>query len=99
MRRAKRGNNCFTAFIRTSKLDEETIDRLISIDADEYCPRGSTLTREWVDKLHRLGFNVRAWGVENEEMMQSLYDMGVDGMTVNFPDKLTKYVEGKNNDN
>jgi glycerophosphoryl diester phosphodiesterase len=42
---------------------------------------------------------VRAWGVENEEMMQSLYDMGVDGMTVNFPDKLTKYVKGKNNDN
>lgn len=77
----------------TSKLDDETIEQLISIDADEYCPRGSTLTREWVERLHHIGFNVRAWGVENEEMMKALYDMGVDGMTVNFPNKLTEYIK------
>ena len=79
----------------TSKLDDETINQLIAIQADEYCPRGRTLTREWVDKLHRIGFNVRAWGVENEEMMKYLYDIGVDGMTVNFPDKLTEYIQSK----
>ena len=79
----------------TSKLDEQTIQALIEIGADEYCPRGRTLTREWVDKLHRIGFNVRAWGVENEEMMKYLYDIGVDGMTVNFPDKLTEYIQSR----
>ena len=83
----------------TSKLDEETVRMLIDISADEYCPRGRTLTAEWVQKLHRYGFNVRAWGVENEEMMKALYDMGVDGMTVNFPDKLTEYIRSKQNDN
>ena len=83
----------------TSKLDDETVERLIEIDADEYCPRGRNLTREWVEKLRRYGFNVRAWGVENEEMMRDLYDMGVDGMTVNFPDKLTEYIQSKRNDN
>ena len=83
----------------TSRLDDETVQSLIDISADEYCPRGRTLTREWVEKLHRIGFNVRAWGVENEEMMQYLYDIGVDGMTVNFTDKLTEYIKSKKNDN
>lgn len=83
----------------TSKLDEETVQALIETRADEYCPRGSMLNAEWVERLRSYGFNVRAWGVENEEMMKALYDMGVDGMTVNFPDKLTEYIKGKQNGN
>ena len=41
-----------------------------------------------------MGFNVRAWGVYNEELMKQAYDSGCDGMTVNFPDKLTEYMKG-----
>ena len=43
-------------------------------------------------KWHRMGFNVRAWGVSNETVMGQVYDAGADGMTVNFPDKLTAYI-------
>ena len=49
------------------------------------------MTRELVDKLHREGFRVRAWGVTNEELMRNVVDCGGDGMTVNFPDKLVAY--------
>jgi len=46
------------------------------------------LTEEKVEKWHKAGLNVRAWGVANEELMKKAYDCGVNGMTVNFTDKL-----------
>ena len=54
--------------------------------------RGRELTAETVDKCHRVGFSVRAWGIANEEIMKRVYDAGADGMTVNFPDKLIDYI-------
>ena len=29
----------------------------------------------------------------NEEIMKNVYNAGADGMTVNFPDRLTRYIE------
>ena len=57
----------------------------------ELCPKAVLVTPEAVEAWHRMGFRVRAWGVANEEIMASLVEAGVDGMTVNFPDKLTTY--------
>jgi len=48
--------------------------------------------KEIVSKWHKMGFNVRAWGVYNEDLMKQAYEAGCDGMTVNFPDKLTNYI-------
>lgn len=73
--------------------DENGIKALIDIGADEICPCGKELTKEKVDLWHSLGFNVRAWGIANEEIMKQVYDMGADGMTVNFPDRLLRYIE------
>ena len=39
-----------------------------------------------------MGLRVRAWGVKDEDLMRQSYEAGVDGMTVNFPDKLAKYL-------
>jgi glycerophosphoryl diester phosphodiesterase len=50
------------------------------------------MTAEDVDRWHKMGFRVRAWGVKEEEIMKFAYDAGVDGMTVNFPDKLYEYM-------
>jgi len=74
----------------TSKTDKETTDKLLGIGAYEICPKAETLTRELVDEWHSLGLGVRAWGVFNTDLMKMAYEMGVDGMTVNFPDKLVE---------
>ena len=75
------------------------------------CNAGETVTIVgWLENVREVGNNfafcvVRDYYgttqvvVENEEMMKSLYDMGVDGMTVNFPDKLTEYIKSKQNEN
>ncbi|MBQ8814894.1 MAG: MBL fold metallo-hydrolase [Lachnospiraceae bacterium] len=59
---------------------------------DEICPIAKSVTAEQVEQWHRQGFNVRAWGVKDEELMKQVYDAGADGMTVNFPDKLAAYI-------
>lgn len=35
------------------------------------------------------GFSVRFWGVKDEAYMRRALTLNGDGMTVNFPDKLT----------
>lgn len=80
----------------TKRVDDNVIKSLIAIGADELCPHASIVTAEKVKEWHRIGFNVRAWGIPNEAEMQSLYDAGVDGMTVNTPDLLREYIEKAN---
>jgi glycerophosphoryl diester phosphodiesterase len=59
----------------------------------QLCPRATTITPDLVDRLHREGFVVRAWGVATEELMRQVVEAGADGMTVNFPDKLLTYLQ------
>lgn len=79
----------------TRSTDEKTLRILREQGIDEYCPYAPNVTAEAVDKWHRMGFNVRAWGVKDEALMRAVYDAGADGMTVNFPDKLTEYIRDK----
>ncbi len=76
----------------TSVVDEELLQDMQQQGIRELCPRADLLTAEKVSYWHSLGFNVRAWGVSDEALMKHAYDCGVDGMTVNFPDKLTEYI-------
>ena len=33
-----------------------------------------------------LNFPIRTWGILNPEAMTLIYELGIDGITVNFPD-------------
>ena len=79
----------------TKDVSDEATAELLAIGCDEICPEAKDVTPERVEKWHSLGFNVRAWGVYNERLMKAAYDAGVDGMTVNFPDKLGAYIKEK----
>ncbi len=77
------------------KIDDELLSRMKADGIMEICPRATDVTPEAVEYWHSLGFNVRAWGVANEELMRRVYDAGADGTTVNFPDKLIEYIASK----
>ncbi len=66
----------------------DPVEKLRFIGGEQLCPRADMLTRELVRMWHEMGFSVRAWGVKTEELMAHALLCGVDGMTVNFPDKL-----------
>lgn len=74
---------------------ESEIARLHAINGEQICPQGECIDKEKVDMLHKEGFNVRAWGIFDTDIMKAVYDAGVDGMTANFPDELIKYIEEK----
>lgn len=77
----------------TVNTGDDVLKRLLDIGCEEICPKGCDVTREKVEKWHKLGLNVRAWGIFDITIMKNVYDAGADGMTVNFPDKLLAYIE------
>jgi glycerophosphoryl diester phosphodiesterase len=75
----------------TKEVTPELEAELLALGATEICPCATLMTANDVERWHNMGFRVRAWGVKNEDVMKYAYDAGVDGMTVNFPDKLEEY--------
>lgn len=80
----------------TGEVTEELLQDMKRQGIGELCPKAEILTPEKVAYWHSLGFSVRAWGVSDETIMKCACDCGVDGMTVNFPDKLKAYIEERN---
>ena len=77
----------------TEEVTPEILEKLYALQVEELCPKACLITAENVRLWHRAGFNVRAWGVKDEETMKAVYDACADGMTVNFPDKLKAYID------
>jgi glycerophosphoryl diester phosphodiesterase len=75
-----------------SQVDDGTIAELRRIGGEEIAPKAIIVTEELMNSWRALGLGVRAWGVSSEELMKKMCELGVDGMTVNFPDKLTDYL-------
>lgn len=74
-------------------VTDELLERMVEDGIDQLCPEASVATAENVEKWHHMGFTVRPWNVPDEETMKRLYDANVDGMTVDFPDKLAAYIK------
>ena len=66
----------------------ELLEELKAMGMYQYCPNAATWTEEWNRVFRDAGFSIRAWGVKDETLMRRMLAMKVDGMTVNFPDKL-----------
>ena len=77
----------------TGVVDETTLLKMKAAGCVELCPEATLVTPDRVREWHEKGFRVRAWGIKDESLMRCVYDSGADGMTVNFPDKLTAYLK------
>ena len=71
----------------------DCMDRLMSIGGEEMAPQASAMTQESVRTLRDAGLGVRAWGVSKVDLMKKMCRLEVDGMTVNFPDRLSVYLD------
>ncbi|MBQ8509792.1 MAG: MBL fold metallo-hydrolase [Clostridia bacterium] len=79
------------------KVTDEVIAKMEAEGIEELCPKAVEVTPERVAEWHGMGYNVRAWGVSNTDLMRSVCEAGADGMTINFPDKLTEYLKKNEN--
>ena len=83
--------------IRTGYLifdvNEKVLEEIKTLSLYELCPKAEYIDNNFVCEWNKKGYNVRAWGISNEDIMKKAYDDGVGGMTVNFPDKLIEYIK------
>lgn len=75
-----------------SEVTNETIKKLLDIGGEEIAPKAENITEELMEKLRKLNLGVRAWGVFNISLMKKMCTLEVDGMTVNFPDRLHQFL-------
>ena len=73
----------------------ENINKLLKIGGNQICPIAEKVTEEGIKLANENGLGVRLWGVFNEKIMEDVYLLDIQGMTVNFPDKLLKLLEDK----
>ncbi len=96
VRLAKLYNPKYRVGLLTYTVDDELLEKMYEANIDELCPHSQACTPELVAKWHRMGFRVRSWATSLENMVY-MYECGVDGMTVNFPDKMREYILSKEN--
>ena len=85
-----------TGYLVEQPIDDVLIAQMKSACIEELCPESKVITAEKVKEWNALGFEVRAWGIYDQDIMKRIYHTGVNGMTVNFPDKLTEYISEQN---
>jgi len=76
----------------TSATTDEAMEQLLQIGGEEMAPKAELITEEMMEKWRNAGLGVRAWGVSGVALMKKMCQLGVDGMTVNFPDRLFEYL-------
>jgi len=76
----------------TSANTDEAMEQLLQIGGEEMAPKAELITEELMEKWRNAGLGVRAWGVSGVALMKKMCRLGVDGMTVNFPDRLFEYL-------
>lgn len=80
----------------TNYVDEELIKMIKSINIRQICPYAPSLTSSNVEMIRSYGLDIRVWGVDTEDIMERIVDLGIYTMTVNFPDKLIEVLRRRN---
>ena len=77
-----------------SEISDDVNCKINQLGIEQICPPSWLVTPELVDFYKQRGISVRAWGVRNMQDMVRCVVAGVDGMTINYPDKLATYLAG-----
>ena len=91
-------NNIKIGWLIGEDINKKNVSELIKISGNQICPPANLFSIEGIKLARENGLSVRLWGVSNEEIMERVYKFDIDGMTVNFPDKLKRLMEVNNNE-
>lgn len=86
-------SNIKLSWLIEDRISKENIEKILRINGTQICPRASLVTKEDIEMANNNGLGVRLWGIDNEEIMKKVYKLNIEGMTVNFPDKLKELIE------
>lgn len=90
-------SNIKLSWLIEDRINIDNISKLLEINGIQICPNAEDVTIEDIKLANKSGVRVRLWGVSNEDIMRKAFNFNIDGMTVNFPDKLKELMEEKYN--
>ena len=70
------------------RMSQAKLDRLADLGADFVSWRHNSVTQSMVDLVHANGMDLHVWTVNHPVRMQQLIDLGVDGITTDYPERL-----------
>jgi glycerophosphoryl diester phosphodiesterase len=79
----------------TQRYDDDLLDRLTRRGIHQLCLHVGQLTAQRVTGAHARGLTVRAWGIDARWQIARLFETGVDGATVNWPDWIPACAEAE----
>ncbi len=88
-------SNIKLSWLIEDKISKKNIEKILKIRGTQICPRASLVSKEDIEIANNNGLGVRLWGIDNEEIMKKVYKLNIEGMTVNFPDKLIKLLDNE----
>ena len=83
-------SNIKLSWLIEDKINENNINKLLKIKGTQICPKAENVTANDIELAKEKGLRVRLWGIFDEIIMRRSFDLDIDGMTVNFPDKLNE---------
>lgn len=86
-------SNIKLSWLIYEEINKENIEKILRIKGSQICPKATLVTKENVKLANDNGLGVRLWGISDEEIMKKVYKLNIEGMTVNFPDKLKKLLK------
>lgn len=86
-------SNVKLSWLIENRISKENIEEILRVNGTQICPRASLVTKEDIKIANNNGLGVRLWEIDNEEIMKKVYKLNIEGMTVNFPDKLIKLLD------
>lgn len=75
---------------RRDETIEAWIDRAAAMGFHEVGVASRELTRAHVERAHDLGLWIRAWRIKGPDDMQHAIDVGSNGMTIDWPERLVQ---------
>lgn len=84
--------NVKLSWLINAKVDEALISQAKKIAINQICPNAQTVTEPEIEFIRKNGFEIRFWGVKDENIMRRALQWESEGMTVNFPDKLQELI-------
>lgn len=92
-RMRKLDNSLKLGWLIEEDINSGNLEKLKVIAGNQICPPAKLVTPAGIKLARARGISVRLWGVANPEIMEQVFNLDTDGMTVNFPGKLKALME------
>ena len=69
---------------------DETIEMAIALKAIAIHPNFSSLNQDIVNTIHKAGFKIYSWTINEPAAINNAIKFGIDGIITDFPDRISK---------